>query len=101
MSLDPELMMPLRAVIDPELGINIVDLGLVYDAHREGDVAHVRMTMTTPACPMGPYLTEQVTAALSGYVHGVNDVKVDLVFDPPWTPAQMTEEARSALGITE
>lgn len=100
MSLEPELMLPLRAVIDPELGINIVDLGLIYDAHREGDVALVRMTMTTPACPMGPYLTEQVNEALTTYVSGVREVKVDLVFDPPWTPAQMTEEARSALGIT-
>ncbi|MGA9521998.1 MAG: metal-sulfur cluster assembly factor [Myxococcaceae bacterium] len=101
MNCDPELLFPLRAVIDPELGINIVDLGLVYEAHREGALARVRMTMTTPACPMGPYLTDEVRAALTTMVGGIDDVEVDLVFEPRWSPAQMTEDARRTLGIPE
>ena len=101
MNCDPDFLFPLRAVIDPELGINIVDLGLVYDARREGAVAKVRMTMTTPACPMGPYLTDEVRNALTTMVSGIEEVEVDLVFEPRWSPAQMTEEARQFLGLTE
>jgi metal-sulfur cluster biosynthetic enzyme len=99
MNCDPELLFPLRSVIDPELGINIVDLGLVYEAHRDGALARVQMTMTTPACPMGPYLTQEVEHALTGMVKGVEEVEIDLVFEPRWSPAQMTEEARRALGF--
>ena len=99
MNCDPELLFPLRSVIDPELGINIVDLGLVYEARRDGAVARVRMTMTTPACPMGPYLTDEVRHALTTLVGGVQEVEIDLVFEPRWSPTQMTEEARQTLGI--
>jgi metal-sulfur cluster biosynthetic enzyme len=99
MNCDPELLSPLRSVIDPELGINIVDLGLVYEAHREGAVARVQMTMTTPACPMGPYLTDEVHRALTTLVGGVEEVEIDLVFEPLWSPARMTEEGRRTLGI--
>lgn len=97
MSKDPELMFALHRVIDPELGINIVDLGLVYDAECVEGVATVRMTMTTPACPMGPYLTEEVQHALEN-ARGVRSVAVDLVFEPLWTPEQMSAEAKDQLG---
>ncbi|MDQ3265395.1 MAG: metal-sulfur cluster assembly factor [Myxococcota bacterium] len=99
MSCDAELLLPLRTVIDPELGINIIDLGLVYQAHREGDRARVQMTMTTPACPMGPYLEEQVKEALLSVPLGLTEVEVEVTFDPPWSPEQMTPEARAELGV--
>ncbi len=92
-----ELMFALRRVIDPELGINIVDLGLVYEAVVVDGCAKIRMTMTTPACPMGPYLTEEVERALGG-MPGVQKVAVDLVFEPLWSPEQMTPEAKEQLG---
>lgn len=92
-----ELMFALRRVIDPELGINIVDLGLVYAAEVVDGCAQVRMTMTTPACPMGPYLTEEVEHTL-GAMPGVQKVAVDLVFEPLWSPEQMTAEAKEQLG---
>ncbi len=94
-----ELLVPLRAVIDPELGINIVDLGLIYEVTREGDVAHVKMTMTTPACPMGGYLTDEVHTALTTMAPGIREATVDLTFDPPWSPALMTDAARRQLGL--
>lgn len=92
------LMFALRRVIDPELGINIVDLGLVYEAECVDGRAHVRMTMTTPACPMGPYLTEEVERAL-GDLPEVTGVTVDLVFEPLWSPEQMSPEAKAQLGF--
>lgn len=96
---DPDLLRDLlREVIDPELGINIVDLGLVYDARVEDGVATVRMTMTTPACPLGPYLDDAVHASLTG-APGVTDVAVDFVWEPPWDPdTMMSDEAKAALG---
>jgi metal-sulfur cluster biosynthetic enzyme len=93
-----ELTFALRRVIDPELGINIIDLGLVYEAACVDGVARVRMTMTTPACPMGPYLTEEVQRAL-GDLPGVGSVEVDLVFEPLWSPEQMSPEAKEQLGF--
>jgi metal-sulfur cluster biosynthetic enzyme len=88
----------LREVYDPELHYNIVDLGLVYDIDvADGDV-HVLMTLTTPACPIGPMIIEQVQEML-GIMPGVKDVDVEFTFDPPWTPAMMSDEARADLGI--
>ena len=99
MSVAPELIFALRTVIDPELGINIIDLGLVREARREGPRVDVRMTMTTPACPMGTYFEEQVAEAVTAMMPSVDDVHVELSFDPPWTPDSMTDEARSILGL--
>jgi metal-sulfur cluster biosynthetic enzyme len=93
----------LKQVIDPELFVNIVDLGLVYeikvDDTPEGksNVA-VNMTMTSPACPAGPQLLGQ-SKEFVGRLEGVNEVDVRLVMDPPWTPDRMTEDARDQLGI--
>ena len=88
----------LREVYDPELHYNIVDLGLVYDIDvADGDV-HVLMTLTTPACPIAPMITEQVTELL-GIMPGIKDVDVEFTFEPPWTPEMMSDEARADLGI--
>ncbi|MDZ4657934.1 MAG: metal-sulfur cluster assembly factor [Bythopirellula sp.] len=93
----------LKQVIDPELFVNIVDLGLIYeikvDETDEGksNVA-VNMTMTSPACPAGPQLLGQ-SKEFVGRLEGVNEVDVRLVMDPPWTPDRMTEDARDQLGI--
>jgi metal-sulfur cluster biosynthetic enzyme len=90
----------LREVIDPELGLDIVSLGLVYGVtvDPDGD-AVVSMTLTTPYCPMGPMLESQVHAATQ-FLPGIRDVKVDLIWDPPWDPHTMaSDEAKLELGL--
>ncbi len=87
----------LRTVIDPELGVNIVDLGLVYDAEVVDGVARVLMTTTTPACPIGAYLSDGIRWALLG-LDGVLDVAVELTHEPPWSPDKMTDTAKAQLG---
>ncbi|MGH3283894.1 MAG: metal-sulfur cluster assembly factor [Streptosporangiaceae bacterium] len=86
-------------VIDPEIGINIVDLGLVYDVRLSGDgMATILMTLTTPGCPLGGYLDNAVHEALWG-APGVTGVDVRIVWDPPWDPDQMmSEQAKKQLG---
>ena len=78
-------------VIDPEMGCNIVDLGLVYGVAIQGSRVKVTMTLTTPGCPMHEALCSGVQVALLN-LEGVDDVDVELVWDPPWHPAMMTEE---------
>jgi metal-sulfur cluster biosynthetic enzyme len=91
----------LRAVIDPELGIDVVALGLVYGVRiDEGGRVAVDLTMTTAACPMGELIAEQARAALAA-IPGVTSSEVQLVWDPPWTPERMQPEARRALGWGE
>ena len=89
----------LRQVIDPEIGCNIVDLGLVYSVALENGVATVTMTLTTPGCPMHESICWGVKNVLLA-VDGVLDVEVNLVWDPPWNPGMMTEAGRSAIGVT-
>ncbi|MCK6563546.1 MAG: metal-sulfur cluster assembly factor [Dehalococcoidia bacterium] len=96
----PELLMEtLREVIDPELGISIVDLGLVYDvSFDDGDVL-VTMTLTSPGCPLGPVIRGEAYAKLKT-VPGVKDVDVRIVWSPPWDPRTMaSEDVRMSLGI--
>ena len=93
----------LKQVIDPELFINIIDLGLVYvvdvtPAAEEKSDVKIEMTMTSPACPAGPQLISQSKSVL-GAIPGVGNVDVKVVLDPPWTPDRMTEDARDQLGI--
>lgn len=99
--MDAEILRALRVVMDPELGIDVVSLGLVYDASREGDEAHVVLTMTSPACPLGELIIDDARAAVGSMVPGVRHVEVDLVFEPRWTPDRMTAEARQQLGYQE
>jgi metal-sulfur cluster biosynthetic enzyme len=87
----------LRTVIDPELGINIVDLGLVYGIAIDGGQVRVSMTMTSPACPLGSYLKDLVESTVSWRVPGVTSVDIDLVWTPPWDPALMSDEGRRQL----
>jgi len=89
----------LRTVFDPEIPINVYELGLVYDINvaPPGDV-HIRMTLTSPACPVAGSLPPEVETKVAS-VPGVNAVKVELVWDPPWSPAKMSEAARLQLNI--
>ena len=93
-----EILQALRAVEDPEAGMSIVDLGLVYAVDCAEQEVRVDMTLTSPSCPLGPYMVDEVTAALRASVPGVPDVRVNLVWDPPWTPERMSEEARTRFG---
>ncbi len=94
---DDALLEHLRTVMDPELGLNIVDLGLVYESDVHAGVAHVLMTTTSPACPIGSYLEDQVRWALLE-IPGVVDVEVEVTHEPAWSPQLMTPAARIALG---
>lgn len=88
----------LRQVIDPEIGCNIVDLGLVYSVAFDAGKVRVTMTLTTPGCPMHESISWGVKNALLN-IQGVTDVEVNIVWDPPWSPALMTEAGRAATGV--
>lgn len=95
---DSAVIEALRQVIDPELMINIIDLGLIYAInHGEGKV-QIDMTLTSPACPAGPQLVQQSKMVLER-IPGVREAQIKLVMTPPWTPDRMTDEARDQLGI--
>ncbi len=96
---DSDLIGALKQVIDPELMINIVDLGLVYNVEQkdEGKVA-VDMTLTSPACPAGPQIIQQSKMALER-LEAVSEAEITLTMTPPWTPERMTDDARDQLGI--
>jgi metal-sulfur cluster biosynthetic enzyme len=87
----------LRSVIDPELGINLVDLGLVYDVAVSDGIAYVTLTTTTPACPIGAFLEDQVRFAVLR-LPGILGIEVELVHEPRWSPALMSDDARRILG---
>jgi metal-sulfur cluster biosynthetic enzyme len=93
-----EVLATLRHIIDPEIGINVVDLGLVYEVRRQDGHVHVVMTMTTAACPLGESITEEVRTTIRQHVRDVTSVSVDLVWEPPWQPSMMSETAREQLG---
>lgn len=95
---DAALWEALRQVIDPELGLNIVDLGLIREVQVAGTQLEVRMTVTTPGCPMEQSLVFGIETVLLG-LEGVTGVQVEVVHHPPWTPDLMTPEGRQALGI--
>jgi metal-sulfur cluster biosynthetic enzyme len=92
------LLDALRSVNDPEAGMNIVELGLIYGVEAAPPVATVRMTMTSAACPLGDFLTDAVRDALRACFPELQEVNVELVWDPPWTPDRMSEEARNFFG---
>lgn len=95
---DPEpVREALRSVIDPELGVNLVDLGLIYDVAVTDGIAYVTITTTTPACPIGSFLEDQVRWAVLR-LPGILGVEVVLVHEPRWTPAMMSDAARKVLG---
>lgn len=87
----------LRQVIDPEIGCNLVDLGLIYDVAISGSQIKVTMTLTTPGCPMHESLCGGVQMVVLN-LEGVDDAEVELVWDPPWHPSMMTERGRAKTG---
>jgi metal-sulfur cluster biosynthetic enzyme len=92
-----DVMEALENVIDPELGLDFVELGLIYEVEVDGGDVHIAFTLTSPGCPIGPQVTEQIDEFVSE-VDGVEQVTSSMVFDPPWTPDKMSEDAKFALG---
>ena len=88
----------LKSVTDPEMHVNIVDLGLLYDVKIDGGMVAVIMTLTSPACPVGPLILEAIEETVKG-MQGVKGVNVEIVWDPPWGPDKMSDEAKMELGI--
>jgi len=95
---EPTILQTLRQVIDPELGCNIVDLGLIYSITITGSNVAVLMTLTTPGCPMHESIRWGVRTALLD-LEGVDDAQVEVVWDPPWNAAMMTDFGRRATGV--
>ncbi len=88
----------LRDVIDPELGLDFVELGLIYDVEVDAGDVHITYTLTSPGCPIGPQVSEQMVEFVSE-LDGVNEVRSTMTFSPPWTPDLMSEDAKFALGF--
>lgn len=88
----------LKSVIDPELGVSIVELGLVYDVRYEDGEAEVEMTLTSPGCPLAPIIDKKVRESVSGITE-IKKLTVELVWDPPWTKDLMSEELKAELGL--
>jgi metal-sulfur cluster biosynthetic enzyme len=88
----------MRQVEDPELGMDIVDLGLLYDVEVEGPRVKVTYSLTSMGCPAGPMIEQDIVSAANS-LEGVESVEPELTFDPPWTPDKMSEDAKFILGI--
>jgi metal-sulfur cluster biosynthetic enzyme len=88
----------LSNVIDPELGLDFVELGLIYGIEVDGSNVHVTFTLTTPGCPIGPQVTEQIDEFV-GELENVDSVESTMTFSPPWSPERMSEDAKFALGF--
>ncbi|HIP88830.1 MAG TPA: metal-sulfur cluster assembly factor [Thermococcus paralvinellae] len=89
----------LKEVIDPEIGIDVVNLGLIYDVDvRPDNTVYVKMTMTTPGCPLTMWLLKAVEEKVLE-IPGVKDAEIELTFDPPWTPERISEEYKKKLGL--
>ncbi len=93
-----EIIDKLRLCLDPELGINIVDLGLVYSINIESTKVGVLMTLTTAGCPLESYFVKDITDKLKT-LKGVSDVSVEMTFEPPWSPTKMSPESKDLLGF--
>ncbi len=96
--LEAKVREALKEVIDPELRINIVDLGLVYDVREEKGVVEVEMTLTSPGCPLAGMIDAAVKEAVEK-IKGVKKISVELTWDPPWTEDMMSDEAKAELGF--
>lgn len=94
-----EVYQALKTVYDPEIPVNVVDLGLIYDVQvSDENNVFVQMTLTFPGCGMGPHIAQQAEWAIQD-LDGVEEVEIELTFDPPWSPEMISEEARMMLGI--
>ena len=94
----PDVLEALKGVNDPELGVNIVDLGLVYRAEHSSEGIEVALTLSTPSCPLGEMIVEEAREALRSKFAPSTVIHVDLVWDPPWTPDHMREAALGRVG---
>ena len=88
----------LKDVYDPEIPVNVVDLGLVYDCNVEDGDVSIKMTLTFAGCGMGPYIAQQAEWRIAE-MDGVEDVEVEMVYEPPWSPDMITEDGKSQLGL--
>ena len=95
---EDDVIEALSNVIDPELGLDFVELGLIYGIEVDGPEVHVTFTLTSPGCPIGPQVSEQIEEFV-GELEGVDNVESSMVFTPPWTPERMSEDAKFALGF--
>jgi FeS assembly SUF system protein len=96
---EEEVLESLRQIVDPEIGINIVDLGLVYETSVDDNgLVAITMTLTSPGCPLSGYIGTAVESAVTD-LEGVKEVDVDIVWSPPWNPSMMSEDAKLELGI--
>ena len=94
---EEQVRQALANVYDPEIGVNVQDLGLVYNIDIEGSTVHIDMTLTSPGCPVGPQIISSAQRQV-GALAGVQEVNVQLVWSPPWTPDMMSEDAKDELG---
>ena len=93
-----DVLAALHDVYDPEIPVNVVDLGLIYDVAVDDGNVDVRMTLTFAGCGMGPYIAPEAEWRIAE-IDGVEDINVELVFDPPWTPDLITEDGKKLLGL--
>ncbi|MFL5766452.1 MAG: metal-sulfur cluster assembly factor [Actinomycetota bacterium] len=97
-STEDQVLEALKNVFDPELGINIVDLGLVYEVQAEDGKVHIEYTLTTMGCPIGPLIEQQMNQFVAA-LPGVEEFSAEMVLRPPWSPEMMSDEAKAALGV--
>ena len=98
MPTETEVIDVLKNVYDPEIGVNVVDLGLIYEVDVNQDVVNVNMTLTAPGCPMHDMISRTAEMAIET-LEGVKEAHVSMIWDPPWTPERITDEGRRLLGI--
>ena len=93
-----DVLEALKDVYDPEIPVNVVDLGLIYDVKVEDNDVDIRMTLTFAGCGMGPYIAQQAEWRLAE-LENIDDINVEMVYDPPWTPDMISEDGKKLLGI--
>jgi FeS assembly SUF system protein len=93
-----EIVKALKECYDPEIPVNVWDLGLIYDVSVDGEKLHVKMTLTAPGCPMHTFISQDVKEKLQS-ISGVKEATVEVVWDPPWSPDKMSPQAKAQLGI--
>lgn len=94
-----DIVKALKECYDPEIPVNVWDLGLIYNVNVDGEKVHVKMTLTAPGCPMHTFISREVKEKLQS-ISGVKEATVEVVWDPPWSPDKMNPEAKAQLGIS-
>jgi FeS assembly SUF system protein len=98
LEIEEEVLRMLKTVFDPEIPVNVYDLGLIYGVDIDGPKCHITMTLTAPSCPAGDFIVEDIRQKVLS-VDGIDDVQVDIVYEPEWTKDMMSEEAKLELGF--